>query len=106
MCSSIFLHGHNLHDIISLFTIFITLVTFYFYFFVLQTFFSFQDLSVAYFEGYMHFVVTMSSEDIDPSTSTYSPINLKCATLIPTHLPTPILSIYLPALPPSYLPTL
>jgi hypothetical protein len=34
---------------------------------------------------------------VDSSPSTYSPINLKCATLIATHLPT---------LPPSYLPTL
>jgi hypothetical protein len=33
---------------------------------------------------------------IDSSPSTYSPINLKCATLIPIHLPT---------LPSSYLPT-
>jgi hypothetical protein len=43
---------------------------------------------------------------IDSSPSTYSPINLKCATLIPTHLPTPHLFIYLLALPLSYLPTL
>jgi hypothetical protein len=37
--------------------------------------------------------------------STYSPINLKCVTFISTHLPTPHLFIYLPALSPSYLPT-
>jgi hypothetical protein len=37
---------------------------------------------------------------VDSSPSTYSPINLKCTTLIPTHL-----FIYLHAFPPSYLPT-
>jgi hypothetical protein len=35
--------------------------------------------------------------EVDSSSSTYSPINLKCATLIPTHLPT---------LTPTYLPKL
>jgi hypothetical protein len=34
---------------------------------------------------------------VDSSPSTYSPVNLRCATLIPTHLA---------ALPPTYLPTL
>ncbi len=43
---------------------------------------------------------------VDSSPSTSSPINFKCATLISTQLPTPHLFIYLPALPPSYLPTL
>jgi hypothetical protein len=33
---------------------------------------------------------------VDSCPSTYSPINLKCATLIPTHLPTPHLFFYLP----------
>jgi len=35
---------------------------------------------------------------VDSSPSTYSPINLKCVTLISTHLPTPHLFIYLPTL--------
>jgi hypothetical protein len=38
---------------------------------------------------------------VDSSPFTYSPINLKCVTLIPTHL-----FIYLPTFPLSYLPTL
>jgi hypothetical protein len=47
---------------------------------------------------------------VDSSPSTYSPINLKCATLIPTHLRTPHLFVYLPTLcigtyqtPPTWL---
>jgi hypothetical protein len=35
---------------------------------------------------------------VDSSPHTYSPLNLKCATFIPTHLPTPHLFIYLPTL--------
>ncbi len=44
---------------------------------------------------------------VDSSPSTYSPINLECATLISTHLPTtpPPLSIYLPTCPSTFLPT-
>jgi len=40
---------------------------------------------------------------INSSPSTYSPINLKCATLIPTHLPTPHLFFNLPN--PTYMVT-
>jgi hypothetical protein len=40
-----------------------------------------------------HLYIWNSKVNFSPST--YSPINLKCATLIPIHLP---------ALPPTYLP--
>ncbi len=42
---------------------------------------------------------------VDSSPSTYSSINLKCATLIPTHLPTNTLSRYLPNLTYMATPT-
>jgi hypothetical protein len=45
---------------------------------------------------------------LDSSPSTYSPINLKCVTLISTHLctpPPPPQSIYLPTCPSTFLPT-
>jgi hypothetical protein len=41
---------------------------------------------------------------VNSSPSTYSPINLKCVTLISTHLPTPP-SMYLPTCPSNFLPT-
>jgi hypothetical protein len=46
----------------------------------------------------------ISKLKVHSSPSTYSPINLKCATLILTHLPTPP-SIYLPTRFSTFLPT-
>jgi hypothetical protein len=41
---------------------------------------------------------------VDSSPFTYSPLNLKCATFISTHLSTPP-SIYLSTCPSTFLPT-